>query len=502
MRYHIEKPLKGDCCHTYRSLDPRHISNEHLNLLHKIWHDSDYKKLKDILKEIIIKFDTNPDFYTKQNYQQLINLVGIILNNLQLNTYNTHPLFGILDKDNFDARPEDYDYSYIYIVLDSGELINFKNQQGETITITEEDIAGNIVILNPVITEDNSVYNKIIIPIEHLVEGAEGNVSIFDANGRISDSGVKIGSVNLSDAPNTLATEQAVKSAIDDITIEVKEGDKFLAVDDKALSATISIDYDSTLKKIYLKGKSGDVVSTIDATEFIKDGMLDSAVSGFCTIENGEYKDAQEGDEGAVPCIKLIFNTDAGKTPVYLSFNDLVSYTIDAAKEQLWAELKNYVDDTKKEINSSTEAALDLKASKVKGNTVKDKIAILTEVGDLQNSEVIIGQENFKESSIVTITCQGQRYYVDVPKELIYTDLTNTPIYSDVFFKNEVGYISGQGMSGTVYVIINNNSTQATIGMYTGFMPNIVATELGVENYITSYVSTYEDINNILNTIP
>jgi gas vesicle protein len=99
--------------------------------------------------------------------------------------------------------------------------------------------------------------------------------------------------------------------------------------------------------------------------------------------------------------VVLTFNTDAGKTPIYLSFNDLVSYTIDAAKEQLWAELQKYVDETKEDlqkyVDESTEElqkyidetkeelnnSTDLKASKVKENNTKDKIAILTAEGDL-----------------------------------------------------------------------------------------------------------------------
>jgi len=67
-----------------------------------------------------------------------------------------------------------------------------------------------------------------------------------------------------------------------------------------------------------------------------------------------------------------------------------VSYTIDAAKEQLWAEVQKYVDESteelqkyideiKEELSNST----DLKASKVKENNTKDKIAILTAEGDL-----------------------------------------------------------------------------------------------------------------------
>jgi archaellum component FlaC len=55
----------------------------------------------------------------------------------------------------------------------------------------------------------------------------------------------------------------------------VNTDDKVLSVDTNGvLSSELSIDYSSTDKKIYLKGINDEVISEIDATDFIKDGML------------------------------------------------------------------------------------------------------------------------------------------------------------------------------------------------------------------------------------
>lgn len=60
----------------------------------------------------------------------------------------------------------------------------------------------------------------------------------------------------------------------------VAEDDKVLSITDKIVSATISLNYNSATKSIQLLGKNdleGNpyVLGTVDATPFIKDGMLD-----------------------------------------------------------------------------------------------------------------------------------------------------------------------------------------------------------------------------------
>lgn len=70
--------------------------------------------------------------------------------------------------------------------------------------------------------------------------------------------------------------------------------------------------YDSSGKTIELKNESGVTVSTIDATDFIKDGMLDSASVEDVTI-SGE----------TVQCLVLTFNTESGKEPINIPLSDL-----------------------------------------------------------------------------------------------------------------------------------------------------------------------------------
>ena len=64
-----------------------------------------------------------------------------------------------------------------------------------------------------------------------------------------------------------------------------------------------SLAYDSKTKKIELKNTSKEVISSIDATAFVKDGMLDSV-----TVSGGN--------------LSFVFNTDAGKETISIPLSD------------------------------------------------------------------------------------------------------------------------------------------------------------------------------------
>lgn len=87
--------------------------------------------------------------------------------------------------------------------------------------------------------------------------------------------------------------------------------DKILSLTDFKIGADLSLTYDSTAKKIYLYGKdstdASKAISTIDCTDFIKDGMLNAA----------SYSDATKK-------LTLSFNTDAGKENIDVDLSKLV----------------------------------------------------------------------------------------------------------------------------------------------------------------------------------
>ena len=101
----------------------------------------------------------------------------------------------------------------------------------------------------------------------------------------------------------------------------VKADDPVLSLADKKLSATLGLSYDSENKKIKLTGINKAEIASIDATDFIKDGMLKSASFTGAAGESGQHKN----------CIKLVFNSDGPADPIYIDVSSLVdTYTAKA----------------------------------------------------------------------------------------------------------------------------------------------------------------------------
>ena len=98
----------------------------------------------------------------------------------------------------------------------------------------------------------------------------------------------------------------------------VKADDPVLSLTEKKLSATLGLSYDSESKKIKLTGINKAEIASIDATDFIKDGMLKSASFTGAAGEGGQHKN----------CIKLVFNSDGPADPIYIDVSSLVdTYT-------------------------------------------------------------------------------------------------------------------------------------------------------------------------------
>ena len=101
----------------------------------------------------------------------------------------------------------------------------------------------------------------------------------------------------------------------------VKADDKVLSLTEKKLSATLGLSYDSENKKIKLTGIGNTEIASVDATDFIKDGMLKSASFTGAAGEGGQHKN----------CIKLVFNSDGPADPIYIDVSSLVdTYTAKA----------------------------------------------------------------------------------------------------------------------------------------------------------------------------
>lgn len=91
----------------------------------------------------------------------------------------------------------------------------------------------------------------------------------------------------------------------------VATGDKVLGLNGTLLSSTLNLKYDSTTKKIQLLGIKNAVIAEVDASDFIKDGMVN-------TVSFDPKSKA----------LTITFNTDSGKETITVDLSSLVdTYT-------------------------------------------------------------------------------------------------------------------------------------------------------------------------------
>ena len=171
-----------------------------------------------------------------------------------------------------------------------------------------------------------------------------------------------------------------LSTAIDDEKkrAEAKESDlnaKIQALDgslgDTVSTTVASGEYSSTDKAIYLKNASGETLSTIDATAFIKDGMVTSvSVVG----EN----------------LVITFNTDAGREDILIPISDIFNaenyYTkteIDTKVDGINSTLASYGETTSQSLNDlGTRLTEETTARQLGDTTIQGNIDTLSSSTD------------------------------------------------------------------------------------------------------------------------
>lgn len=114
------------------------------------------------------------------------------------------------------------------------------------------------------------------------------------------------GNVTLSLGPNGLKAEDT--TALRDVT-----GQNFIKKNGTNVEGHLNLTYNTETKKINLEGFDSSIIASIDATAFIKDGMIN-------TVEL--VTNPESHDPGTY--LVITFNTDAGKDAIYLNVTGLI----------------------------------------------------------------------------------------------------------------------------------------------------------------------------------
>lgn len=231
-------------------------------------------------------------------------------------------------------------------------------------------------------------------------EAADAKVASVGVEGAIVKTGEAttptIGLKLAEDQGNVvLSQENGLKAQIDLSAFGVKgvaTGEKVISVSEGLLSSTLSLKYDSAAKKINLYGKAEDetnLISSIDATDFIKDGMLKSA-------ELKVFAEKIDEIHPAGTYIVLTWNDDAQSGPMYINVTSLIDVYTAKANGGLVLEDHAFSVDTTKIATKESVDKLNATHAKVGGEGA-DKENFKTVA-----AEVKAGIEGIAEASVAS----------------------------------------------------------------------------------------------------
>lgn len=241
---------------------------------------------------------------------------------------------------------ETTDTTYAFASADSA------NNSGAYFTVTEEgkdpqtvyvnaDLAGTAqTLINALDVTDAAVDGEYVSAVSQV----DGKISVTRA--KLPTESADVDSIDGVDGALTLRkglTEVgSVNLAIEGKEIQASLVGSFedgaqvnkletVSVDGKSLSivnkgVNWKLVYDSTKKEIQVIdiNKDNAVVNFIDATDFIKDGMLSRGELVWCIVaEDGTHTEVAADTEGAIHCLKLVLNTDGGSEEIHIPLNEL-----------------------------------------------------------------------------------------------------------------------------------------------------------------------------------
>lgn len=192
--------------------------------------------------------------------------------------------------------------------VDLSSLTTLVTSQGTKITSLETDNETNKTNISNLQTQANGLSERLTAVETVNTEQATQLNTLTERVTTVEAYGTAIS--NLTSTVNGHTTEISnIKTSIEGLAVKnVKEGDKFLAANGGLLSTSIDINYNSETQEIELLGINGEVVNSISAAPFIKDGMIDSV----------NYDSTNK-------TITIAWNTMSGKTEsTTLNLSDLI----------------------------------------------------------------------------------------------------------------------------------------------------------------------------------
>ena len=214
------------------------------------------------------------------------------------------------------ARAEAVEAALSGAIIDLGEALETEADRAEAV---EEALSGAIDSLDTKIdtetTRAEGVEEVLSGAIDSLDTKIDAETTRAEAvEGALSGAIDSLDSAVDAETTRAEAAEAALSGAISDEQARALGAESDLLdiisgeVEDRKAGAVASVDYDSENKRIDFYNAKNEKIDYIDATDFIKDGMIDSV-----TIET----------TGGTTYLVIVWNTDAGKETTRIDIGDI-----------------------------------------------------------------------------------------------------------------------------------------------------------------------------------
>lgn len=170
-----------------------------------------------------------------------------------------------------------------------------------------EKLKGDVSTLQGKVTELEKLDD--LVPTSGLKKETDGSLAIKVDPAEGNALTIGAGGLKVTEVPYT--GNDAINVKNKSISLKINDADKVLSQSTDGLTAALGLSYDSASKLIKLTGTGGELIQSIDATDFIKDGMVDNVSFDPSTKK-----------------LTITFNTSAGKEDIEVDLTSLVdTYT-------------------------------------------------------------------------------------------------------------------------------------------------------------------------------
>lgn len=290
------------------------------------------QEVKDAIQEAVsgIIGGASDDYNTLKKIEDLITAQDEKINNLQSELDTTQTSAGLETNGSYTPVSSANYIGEASSLKDADTKLDKALKDEETNRIAKDNTLEQSINDLTDTVEKNKVTSGLGINVNTEGENTEISVKLKADNNvlKVTEEGLYVDETALEKykGDNAIAVSEAV-GGVKTISLTIDSTDKILSQSVSGLKTSLSLNYSSDNKQIQLLGNNvggNNIISTIDASEFVKDGMLKNVE--LVELNQGTETNPNNLEDGTY--LKFTFNTDAGDNVIYVNVTSLIDLYI------------------------------------------------------------------------------------------------------------------------------------------------------------------------------